>query len=603
MIEPRTKYGYCSFMGGNMIRKSRLITTMVMAVTILLLWSVAASGLNQIRLGCPVTMNPIVPGDSVSIPVYITNDVALGGFSLGFKWNNSFVKVTSVDFAGTAFSGLQLGGWNETHFGSGVLRVLFGWIDYSGTRPFSLHSSEVLLFTMNVKVLAGATSSCIDFDSIYIPPYAPFILAPVGGGVSITPNYVDCAISEIILGTPPYCPTHNDPPIAICQDVSVIADSTCQANAWIDNGSYDADSLDGVTLRQVPPGPYNPGDTTVLLIVEDYYGGVDTCQAVVHVEPRPGCPVQALPPVALCHDVYAIADSTCHAYASIDSGSYDPDSGSWVTLQQSPPGPYPAGCTRVTLTVTDTYGAKGYCQATVHVQGSANCPEDCYPPIALCREVYANVDSTCHASVSIDNGSYDPDLGSTVTSRQVPPGPYNLGNTYVKLIVTDLYGDADTCQTLVHVYDSLGPIIHCPPDIVKPVVVGHPGINVTYLPTAIDPCGPTPTVVTTPPSGSYFPVGTTTVTSIATTAAGGADTCHFSVQVVEVESICGDADGTAEIDISDAVYLIAYIFTNGPEPIPLVSGDANCDTAVDISDVVYLISFIFTGGPAPCAGC
>ncbi len=34
-----------------------------------------------------------------------------------------------------------------------------------------------------------------------------------------------------------------------------------------------------------------------------------------------------------------------------------------------------------------------------------------------------------------------------------------------------------------------------------------------------------------------------------------------------------------------------------------VCGDANCDLAVDISDAVYLIAYIFSGGPAPCAGC
>jgi hypothetical protein len=62
----------------------------------------------------------------------------------------------------------------------------------------------------------------------------------------------------------------------------------------------------------------------------------------------------------------------------------------------------------------------------------------------------------------------------------------------------------------------------------------------------------------------------------------------------------GDADGTGTVDISDAVYLIAYIFNGGSAPEPLVVGDANCDLAVDISDVVYLISYIFGGGPAPC---
>jgi hypothetical protein len=67
--------------------------------------------------------------------------------------------------------------------------------------------------------------------------------------------------------------------------------------------------------------------------------------------------------------------------------------------------------------------------------------------------------------------------------------------------------------------------------------------------------------------------------------------------------ICGDANGDGSVDISDAVYLIAYIFSGGGAPNPLLAGDANCDAAVDISDVVYLIAYIFSGGQAPCATC
>ena len=67
---------------------------------------------------------------------------------------------------------------------------------------------------------------------------------------------------------------------------------------------------------------------------------------------------------------------------------------------------------------------------------------------------------------------------------------------------------------------------------------------------------------------------------------------------------CGDANNDGSIDIDDVVYLIAYIFSGGPEPEPLIcTGDANGDSSVDIDDVVYLISYIFAGGPEPVEGC
>jgi len=62
---------------------------------------------------------------------------------------------------------------------------------------------------------------------------------------------------------------------------------------------------------------------------------------------------------------------------------------------------------------------------------------------------------------------------------------------------------------------------------------------------------------------------------------------------------CGDANGDGSINISDAVFLIQYIFAGGPAPNPLCRGDANGDGSVNISDAVYLIQYIFAGGPAP----
>ncbi|MCX6833394.1 MAG: dockerin type I repeat-containing protein [candidate division Zixibacteria bacterium] len=70
---------------------------------------------------------------------------------------------------------------------------------------------------------------------------------------------------------------------------------------------------------------------------------------------------------------------------------------------------------------------------------------------------------------------------------------------------------------------------------------------------------------------------------------------------------CGDANSDGEIDLSDAVFLIAYIYSGGAAPgdcnYPKGMGDANGSGTVDISDATYLIEYIFSGGPAPhCQG-
>jgi hypothetical protein len=55
------------------------------------------------------------------------------------------------------------------------------------------------------------------------------------------------------------------------------------------------------------------------------------------------------------------------------------------------------------------------------------------------------------------------------------------------------------------------------------------------------------------------------------------------------------------LDVSDLVYLVQWLFQNGPDPIPYVDqGDVNGDRVVNVADVVYLINYVFGGsGPGP----
>ncbi len=64
--------------------------------------------------------------------------------------------------------------------------------------------------------------------------------------------------------------------------------------------------------------------------------------------------------------------------------------------------------------------------------------------------------------------------------------------------------------------------------------------------------------------------------------------------------ICGDANGDDGVNISDAVYIINFIFIGGSAPDPLESADVNCDYFVNVSDAVYILNHIFIGGHPPC---
>ena len=65
----------------------------------------------------------------------------------------------------------------------------------------------------------------------------------------------------------------------------------------------------------------------------------------------------------------------------------------------------------------------------------------------------------------------------------------------------------------------------------------------------------------------------------------------------------GDANHDMNVNVTDVIHLINYLFKGGPPPDPSVSGDVNGDCKLDVTDVIYLINYLFKGGPALKPGC
>jgi hypothetical protein len=63
---------------------------------------------------------------------------------------------------------------------------------------------------------------------------------------------------------------------------------------------------------------------------------------------------------------------------------------------------------------------------------------------------------------------------------------------------------------------------------------------------------------------------------------------------------CGDANADNDVNVSDAVYIINYVFVGGNPPDPLSAADVNCDATVNVSDAVWIINYVFVGGNNPC---
>ncbi|MCK4403686.1 MAG: hypothetical protein KAW02_01225 [candidate division Zixibacteria bacterium] len=78
-------------------------------------------------------------------------------------------------------------------------------------------------------------------------------------------------------------------------------------------------------------------------------------------------------------------------------------------------------------------------------------------------------------------------------------------------------------------------------------------------------------------------------------------TSWFGLGGTSPQYMHGDANGDQIINLADVVYLITYLFKDGPAPIPLDAGDVNCDGEVNLADVVYLINYLYRDGlPPPC---
>jgi CSLREA domain-containing protein len=152
-------------------------------------------------------------------------------------------------------------------------------------------------------------------------------------------------------------------------------------------------------------------------------------------------------------------------------------------------------------------------------------------PVARCRNLSVAAGPSCTGRGSIDNGSFDPDPGDTITLEQIPAGPYALGATGVTLTVSDNHGAASSCRATVTVADTIPPSIHCPAPITVTGSVATGGARVSFTVIAPDACDTSPVLVVSPRSGSLFPFGTTTVSATATDDAGNSAACHFTVTV------------------------------------------------------------------------
>jgi Zn-dependent metalloprotease len=108
--------------------------------------------------------------------------------------------------------------------------------------------------------------------------------------------------------------------------------------------------------------------------------------------------------------------------------------------------------------------------------------------------------------------------------------PLAAGDNALKVTAYDDRGGVTSVGGVLRP-DAVPPTIRCPVDSLFEEATRPCGAIPVFSITALDNCDPSPIVVCTPPSGSLFPRGTTTVTCVATDVAGNSAQCSFPMFV------------------------------------------------------------------------
>lgn len=338
--------------------------------------------------------------------------------------------------------------------------------------------------------------------------------------------------TKVWIGPPP-----NQPPMAVCKDVTTNATGGCVQNVLasaVDNSSFDPDgTITNLTLS--PAGPYATGITSVTLTVTDNQGATNSCQATITVLDK------TLPTISCAGDVVAnipFGQSQVNVFFGAPTAS---DNCGGITTNCTPVSgsAFALGTNIVTCTAIDSSANTNSCSFHVIV---LSLPAPNQPPVALCSNITVNADANCQATVSalaVDAGSFDSD--GTITSRSLNPAvPFTVGTNNITLTVVDDQSASNSCNAQIIVVDVTPPSIGPCADIVTNVAAGVTNAVVDFaLPAASDNCG-LATNYCSPASGSVFAVGTNVVTGTAVDTSGNTNTCSFSVIVLAALPPSGD---------------------------------------------------------------
>lgn len=294
--------------------------------------------------------------------------------------------------------------------------------------------------------------------------------------------------------------------------------------------------------------PVNPADTE-----EGHRTGSSTCTQTVTVN-------DVTPPTINATDQTVAADANCQAAvpdysnsasdncscASSDNSEICDSRQDIVVTQDVPAGTLLGpGSYQIHLTANDGSSNNGGAGNTTNKTITFTVADQTAPTINCPANITTSTaPGMCSATVNpgtataTDNCDTTPTIVGTRSDNQPLNAAYPKGTTTIHWTATDDAGNSSSCNQTVTVNDTENPTISCPGNITKNNDPGVCGAVVTYTtPVGSDNCpGATTAQTAGLPSGSTFPVGTTTNTFEVTDASGNKSSCSFTVTVNDVEN-------------------------------------------------------------------
>jgi len=309
-------------------------------------------------------------------------------------------------------------------------------------------------------------------------------------------------------------------------------------------------SLWGQTLT--PADINNPNFGFVMAarkITGSRYARIDYIGMTVYYTP-PVIPDTTPPIIAAQNDITVEATSALGAmvdFSPTATDNIDPN----VTVNCTPASgsQFPLGTTQVTCDATDAAG-----NPAIPVTFNVIVQDTTSPVITLNGSdpfgvnqdtVYTELGASWTDAV---DGTGNANVGGDIVNTSLPGTSYIITYDYTD---TNLNAAAQVTRT-VNVLDTVPPVIASQNNMTVEAT-SDLGAIVNFTPSATDNLDASVTVICTPASGSYFPLGTTQVTCNATDAAGNAATpVTFDVTVQDTTAPVITLNGTDPYDIAYA---------------------------------------------------